>query len=725
MEYLEINIDGNQLDIKSIEELPILITYKLEDIPNFSTKTGTSSLNIAVPATQQNNRTANSYSNPSIEDLTGNQLYRGTRKAFIKAGGQELLVGKAFLKHAAHMSKPTGYEFDFYGNNSDWILDLQLKTLYDFVKHITFTFTKNNIMNSWNFDGMDENLPYVFAPVRYGRAMDSAISHVDHENIVHDYNMLPEYMKPSLSKYWILYWGFKSLGYRIESQFMDSTYFRRQVMPWTWGSFLFSDDTTQNNLRFLAKSVQNTHTHDNYGDFIDTTCSNDYYNGGFDNNNSYHYDQAGKEMIWTYLPTFSLGSIQATFLMILNYDIIVVGGGSALAQIHWYVTHLGIKTEVAIDNIYLFATFSAQHETNPALSIFQSFSVVPGDIVSAKIYVELNRSNFLSSLKSDILIEQFDLEYIRINLGGTIDFRTYLGFKNYNFLDLLAGIVDEFDLTIQTDSIQKVVYIEPTHAYAFGNDLSNTFGGYFNGKMLDWSDKQDLSKESTIESFTDSERELLFSYKNDSADGSLKNFQDKNKVIVSQARYLFPERFMVGRKEILNRFFAPTMHYVVKQWDQPPRKAPQMIIMAPENISNTSKDSAQNTFIPKSVFYKGLNYSYNWIFDNQDFYGYPEMFGVNYMPGGESDPVLSYSDETIGTATGKGLLRRFFLQRLAIMTNGQYYTTWFNLNNRDIANFLHREYVLCRGQKWEVIQIIYNPVKNQSSQVIMRKHVHL
>ncbi len=90
------------------------------------------------------------------------------------------------------------------------------------------------------------------------------------------------------------------------------------------------------------------------------------------------------------------------------------------------------------------------------------------------------------------------------------------------------------------------------------------------------------------------------------------------------------------------------MHYDVVQWDTATSEAPQMIIMAPENVSNVSRGEAQNTFLPKSVYYKGLNSSYKWVFDNEGTHPYPEMFAVNYKVGGENDPVLSYADESIG-----------------------------------------------------------------------------
>ncbi len=75
------------------------------------------------------------------------------------------------------------------------------------------------------------------------------------------------------------------------------------------------------------------------------------------------------------------------------------------------------------------------------------------------------------------------------------------------------------------------------------------------------------------------------------------------------------------------------------------------------------------------------------------------MFAVNYKSGGEDDPILSYSDELIDGVIGKGLLKRFFWQRLAIMRNGQWYETFIKLNNYDDVDYLADDLVLVQKNK--------------------------
>jgi hypothetical protein len=104
----------------------------------------------------------------------------------------------------------------------------------------------------------------------------------------------------------------------------------------------------------------------------------------------------------------------------------------------------------------------------------------------------------------------------------------------------------------------------------------------------------------------------------------------------------------------------------------------------------------------------------------------PYMFAVNYQAGGQNDPVLTYNDQRIGEVIGAsgvrahGLLRRFFLQRLAIMRHGRLYRTWMKLDMNDVTNWLHREAIIIGGKRYFIIGIEkYQPLKDDTTSVIL------
>lgn len=697
--YMRVGIEDEDLDLFSLQEVPISISYHLEDSENFQQKRSSELFSLRVPATGNNDRISNTFHNPAIDDRTPNTSYRNYRRAFVEANSIELLVGKTILTSARHARTPLDYMYDFYGNNGDWIIPLQESTLYDFLKDISFTFTKQRIIDSWAFDGTDEDLPYVFAPVRYGQAMDDYVPLTGEP--VKDHNMKPEYMKPALSKYWILYKAFKSLGYKISSTYLDTEHFRRQTMPWTWGNFLFSEGTRLNDLDFLAKSTETVSLiNQDFTGFVDVKASNDISNGGFDNNGVYNYDAVNFEMEWTYLPAMNYGSLEATFHFNMFIQAVVTANSDAEVRIQWFKN--GVRIPNGNDNgngtllMEINAPTIGRRDFSGPVDDFFTIVVDPGDEIKCKIFAHTFDSGTGIS-RVHMTVDAFELDYFRIPLGGIIDFANYTAFKKYKVLDFLRGLIDEFNLAIQTDPINKVVTIEPLHPYSLTDDQSDKSGGYLNGDFLDWNQKQDLSKESELFLYSDSERELLYHYKDDRNDGILKVVQDRFVNRLATGKYVLPDRFQTGKKDAVeNRFFSPLMHYDVEQWKglgSDPDMAPQMICLVPENISNTSREEAQNTFEPKSAYYKGLVNDVGWVFDNEELDEYPFMFAVNYKPGGEDDPILSYSDERIGTdpyVVGKGLLKRFYWQRMAIMRNGQYYNTLFHLRNIDISNYLHR-----------------------------------
>jgi hypothetical protein len=728
--YLRLTIGSKQVQISDPEQLPISIDYALEDVDNFQNKSAAQALGINVPATLLNDIAANTYRSADIMDLTDGNVFRGSQDFVVDENGNEILIGKAFLKSATHDSRPKDYLFDLYGSNASWVIDLQDATLFDFLQQINFDFTKEGIIASWDYDGTDPLLPYVFAPVRYREPMGGTF--LDASNVVQaiDDNMLPVYMKPSLSKYWLLFWGFKKFGYRLSSGFLDSEYFRRQVMPWTWGNFLGSDGTLLDTHKFLAKSERDIYYstpnghHTFFWDLKLTTASPGFVN----NPGDFSYDAPAAEVSWTY-NTPDYGILEAGFHLQIDMDARLNGMASIMIiQVFWY--KMGVQqgdpdTIVKIGSINL-GTSGGDSDRN-IKDIYRKITVEPGETVSAKVWVDSRRSKFdFANVTANVLA--FEIEYFSTPLGGKINFQNFIGFKKYKFLDFFRGVIDEFNLSLNTDAVNKIIYVEPTHRYSITDDLTDLNDGYFKDDFLDWNGKEDLSKEWKMTNYADYNRELGFQYKNDSNDGILKLVQDRNINTLAAGKYVLPPRFTKGTTKVENRFFAPTMHYEVDQWKSITGVSPQMVCMIPENIANTSNSASDNTFTPKSCYYKGVVSGVGgWKLDDDTHLDFPFMFAVNYMQGGENDPILSYSDEKISDGSGayiigKGLLKRFYWQRLAIMRNGQFYDTWFRLKNVDVSGQLHREYVSYKGHRWELIKISgYKPLQEESTTCLLRR----
>lgn len=530
-------------------------------------------------------------------------------------------------------------------------------------------------------------------------------------------------MKPSLSKYWIIHWAFKSLGYKLKSNFLDSDFYRRQILPWSWGNFLSSEGTKYDIHKFMAKTDGGDIRFDgDMNTFVDLKVLDN--SPGFDNNNTipegdYTYDAVNKEMKWRY-NTPNYGLLEATFSMTIFYDYKIDLSSEVQVLVFWYKNGVEQRRdEIAGRQAPTFGS-----TTNADLvNLFFTTRVLDGDEISAKVYVNMKESATATVARVILRVDQFQIDYFRVPVGGGISFDSYLSLQKYKFLDFLKGEVDLCNLSFQTDPVNKEILIEPAHSFKVGNSI---VPGYFNGNTTDWNDKLDISMESVVEIFDDSARELVFKFKDDGNDGALKVVQDRFKITLAAAKYVFDERFKSEKKTFENRFYSPTMHYLVDDFKNITGQAPQMICMVPENISNTSASESENTFLPKTAYYKGLVTGVGgWKFDGQNRTDYPFAFAVNYKNGGQNDPVLSYCDEKIGDGggvIGTGLLKRFFWQRLAIMNNGQWLTAHFNINNTDISNWYHRERIDINSELFELIAIKnYNPLSDKSTQAILRK----
>ena len=722
--YLKIKIDNEELDIDVNADFPIVFDYQLEDVEDFQKKKSSESLAIKLPATKRNQKQLNTFNNTSFEDNSPNQFFRGIRRFVAEANGDEIFVGKAIPKKAFRNSgRPTLYEINAFGNNADWMIDLKEVTLFDVLKKINFVFDKNAIINSWNYDGTDESLPYVFAPVKYADPLDLTDGN--------DKNYHIKNFRPSISKYWTIYWAFQMLGYRVKSNFLDSEFYRRQVMPWTFGNFLSSEGTKYDIHKFLAKSDTTRRFDTSMNDFVDLNVV-DSPPTGFDGNNTIaggDYIYQNKEMRWKY-NTPDYGILEVGFSCAIAYDLKMDLSSEIELNLFWYKNEVLEKQDQIFDREA--PTLGWTQGADLTYRFFNT-EVQQGDVITCKVKLRIKKSRTATVARCNLSVDEIK-NYFKVPIGGEISFDSYLSLQKYKFLDFLRGEVDLFNLSFQTDPINREVLIEPTHDYSTTNYLSIRKMGYFNGNILDWTQKEDISKDSFVEIYDNNAREFVFKFKDDSNDGALKVVQDRYKINLASGKYVFSERFKAEKKEFENRFYSPTMHYFVDDFADVTGQPPQMICMVPENISNTSSSESQNTFLPKTAYYKGrVSGVGGWRMKDQNgqittYQDFPFMFSVNYKPGGENDPILSYSDEKIGNdgnyIVGKGLIKRFFWQRLAIMNDGRMLTTNFMLNNKDIRNWYHQERIKINGELFELISIkAYTPLKDVSTQCVLRKWV--
>lgn len=835
-----------------------------------------SGTSITLPATKANDKIFNTYHNSDILDLSPGQSFRNLMDAILSVNGSiPILKGKIQLDTASYTDKPEAYTISMAGGNGDWIIDGQNITLWDCLSTTPHTFDVATIEASWanavsgGYDS-DEAHDYVYAPVRYRQPFQYANPN---SNILGPagaqiHHTLNAYMlRPSLSIYWMIIRFFRLLGYSVKSQFLNTAYFRRQVMPWGWGDFFSINSQLVEGITFKA-----------YGTLPDTPPTTDphpsmYFTGtdpvgapppsipwtvwstqyavgsqyiftrfsaldgdwsffqmpntdppnGYDNFGLYSFDETTGTMTYTFNPPAAISpyigtSVSLTFTLNLYFGIKVPGGSQCDLQLEVYNGAAFVSSNsilpsggpvvggyypVDIGTTFPFIsnglTVTVFNETVPGVNIgdvlhfrlktVQSGASTAEVVVMQAGYLNNNPSvfggnqwqydfatqrwaNLSRPAGADAAWQEtfstFLMTGLVIQLGNNVNFQYYDSFRSRNFLDMLGGLVDAYDLEVSTDPISMSVTIEPFLPVTVpdydvdGNYVGDiTLDGYYNTQAVnDWTNKQDFNKEHTNENFSSTSRQIDYNMKQDGSNGGaniwaarnlaiylnnvirpkINNTQIDNGIIAGvpgASRYVLPDRFAKGNVQYSNRFFSSSLHYNETQWQPLSGVAPQLMTIFPENINDSSASAVSQIFEPMLAFYKGYNNDDLTWFDHyggivwagdpadpleSEIRPLPFMFSVNYGYLGEHDPVLTYSDQIINGVVVPGLMRKFHLPRLAVMRNGQLKHAYMRLNLNDITNFGQRNCIKIGNGLFAIISINgYKPLSDESCEVIMWK----
>jgi len=754
---LKIVIGGVQADNPDTEDSPVQISYNLEDEQDSQLKSSAMAFDIEFPATVNNDQLFNTFRIPGILDLTSDGYYRKSRTAMIRVDDYMIMAGRAILQSGASgTQKPDRYLVNFYGDNGDWITEMQDLTLYDCLPTITHLFTVQQVEESWFYDGTNQNQTHVYAPVRYTQPFDDSDTNI---------NILQ--IRPSLMLYWMLNRAFAKFGYQIQSSFMDTPMFRRLVMPWTWGNFLGINSKLADLLQFKATGPNDGNIYrfsyaENPGGTghgggavikpgegqleANFTLRNTAQPDGFDNFGVYSYNEGTGMWSWTYKETGGkFGKITAYFGFTAYGQVTASFGGTA--DMHMDIFKNGANVQTI--TLYSISSGGTTTNTDGDSTVGKQFNFsVSGLQVNDVVSIQLRYGYFKSQLGAvDLVLNAyfpgapvwnsvFQLFRISIEPGGTVDWKNFEQFKDYKFLDLLRGTLDCFDLIPATDPIAKIVKFEPAHGYSLAG-ASNP--GYFSTNRLDWTAKLDVSQLAEVVSFNDRERDYLFQMKEDASDGGVTVLDKRFGNNTSAAKYRFSNRFKEGVDTFENRFFSPVAHYKMTQWSTLTAAGgglsfgivPQIVAIVAENISSTSSNESEMVFQPKLCYYEGFidnqsgtNKRGIFKFNGHVYPNYPYMFATDYFAGGENKIVLTYNDQRIGNVVAPGLLRRFFLPRLAIMDNGVRYKPFMMLNNNDVRNWEHRERIIIGNSLYLLTNIDrYDPITRLSVQCLFWKWV--
>jgi hypothetical protein len=216
------------------------------------------------------------------------------------------------------------------------------------------------------------------------------------------------------------------------------------------------------------------------------------------------------------------------------------------------------------------------------------------------------------------------------NIADVLDDR----FKS---LDYIKGCIHAFNLLIDTNPNTKVVRIKTRDS--FYDTQTNA---------VDWTSKIDLKKQYVIDYLDDYKRNLIFKFKDDSADGYLK---ERNTIAQNPAgEYDYPlsARFDEGDQNMENPLFAYTYHMndsiILDRRNSSTREGIWLARMWKEYGSNNKPPTQAFDFRPRLLVYQYAEQKsgqvWNWA-------GSTSTYAPTALPNAFSNDITADSDFTV------------------------------------------------------------------------------
>ena len=345
---------------------------------------------------------------------------------------------------------------------------------------------------------------------------------------------------------------------------------------------------------------------------------------------------------------------------------------------------------------------------------------------------------------------QISLDPVPVLYGQTYDLDKVIN-KEYKQIDFIKGVAHAFNLTLTTDEVAKIVFIEP---------FDNFYKTYEHA--IDWTQKLDRSKEiKDVFQKTDLKREFVFKYKSDDKDLKVKDRGNKYfKKIHDESPYIeiLSDSFEKGRSTFENPFFAGT--YNAQDSDAGGRISNrpaysgclwETTVTAGSSRANTPKGF---DFLPRLLFWKKYSPSsaidarmqvevQTWkdkslrIIPDASVTIDSDTILSGVLPQATScnkhdidSPVLSYGnvwikdyDDATGDfaaiVAGKGLFETYYKKMFEMLKiNPRIRTVFLNLKLSDIVKLDFRKLVYIDGVYYRINKILdYQPNKNTVTKV--------
>jgi len=769
------------IEIFDSNSFPLALTYSNFDIRDLGSRKGSFSKSFKIPATKSNNTLLQHLYFDGVFDTKN---IKGRKNATIYVDNLPILSGKLQVTKVLKGEQVEEYECVFFGDNMDWASDLKDNSLRDlyFRLNLAHPGDPDDIVEaSWSTEwqyllptqhwadvpdwDIDNYIGMIVYPLCSFGEGDSP------KNGVMDSDFLPHiYTKSVFDNI------YKTIGYGVNSTFLDSDLFKGLVMPLQ-----------------LERDKDIIDQHSGIGRrTADEELISVYHNNSSSQDRS--IEQTSIQGLGSFTRNFLFRGNDENDAAIGNTGLtdgnIQDAGSGANVYTKFIAGDNGSYNVSGEINLEITSTTPWNTISNNSINFSISSSVFKNGVLWDEVTADGLSTGFIGSNNWDIPHNEFPVEqsfsfdetvtleagdyiYIRItvthndyagvtpNDSGNYQVNVKAGsnlsvqasptismgdlFKpnqllpNKTQLDFVKGIAQLFNLQFYTDAASKTVYIEPyNHFY------------HPKSQALDWSDKIDYSKGVSDEFIHEIKKNIVFGY--GESDGMSERFNKKNDYEYGSYKEVDSNNvFLDGTYEVKNDFFEPTFMIhegdYVKNLSTAPLipvywkdySSPRLSlfhnrpdktfdvgtrILYYRNMTQTQSSSAESSFGTTTKFdYLGTNLDGDpTILDKWgravfiDWDNFTDTVNDGFE---DVNYNLSFTSITDGTDTIHGLYKTYYSKMVQqLKDRPRIKTLYLNLSIMDVMNFDFRTLIYIGGIYYRVNKISdYKPHRKGSTKV--------
>lgn len=750
------------LDITDSKNFPLSMSYTISDGKDLESRFGDFSKSFDIPSTKNNNKLLNHIYDPLIKD---DKNISGLKDCRIMVDGITFFEGQIQVKGSQQTSRPQAYKATIYGGNFAWVSLLRDKNLCDltFSSSTSLDYDYADFISSWTATQATSDIVYPL--VSYGDFYPTGSATSPSVNLYDAYTPNQDW------RFWVYVYNiiqevFKSIGYTISSNFIETANFKKLIAYLPYGTR--EDEQLEDTYSFRVEFNQTGNcsgTGNGWKFLTGGSCGSPTLLTNAQNatDKQIQFPQTISDSVGSWNGTTHKWTCQRSgkykFETKVNIWFQTVGTvawarlGANLNLKHTPVS-TGVTTTIATNLISNPTTTIGSFGTaifEPTIDTGYIY-MAQGDIVEIQTTFEpqtsagsyswylLEGGDTINAATGNKIFNGqsfFEAKYSvsQLAIGETFSLSDVLP-CDISQIDFIKAISHLFNLYFTTDVQRKIIYIEPF------NDFFTKEGGN------DWTQKLDLNN--IIEDNYDIglTQEIDFKYKEDGSDGYLEKINEDPALRKPKSLwYSYYENIGLGYKkgvtEFENPVFSPTQQehdhdvgnninptLIPVLWGEPS-------IVGGLGVSFTpSRPDKEFDFAPRIAYYHGYiknpnnaNLTTKW--DKKDS-ATTTVFGVQEYPRAtfvdwedSTFPSLSYDDETVtppNTTTPtdvKGLYSTYWKNMIEqLKTAPRIRKANINLNVKDILNLDMKKLIYLDGSWWRINKIVdFSPAKTQTTKV--------